>query len=48
VHGNLHRGKPMVARSARSPSSPAPSARRANTSYPLDLKRALGLDRVAA
>jgi hypothetical protein len=46
--GNLHRGKPMIARSARSPSSPAPSARRANTSYPLGLKRALGLDLVAA
>jgi hypothetical protein len=48
VYGNLHRGKPMIARSARSPSSPTPSARRANTSYPLGLKRALGLDRVAA
>jgi len=44
--GNLHRGKPMIARSARSPSST--SARHANASYPLDLKRALGLDRVAA
>jgi hypothetical protein len=44
--GNLHRGKPMIARSARSPSST--SARQANASYPLGLKRALGLDRVAA
>jgi hypothetical protein len=26
--GNPHRGKPMIARSALSPSSPAPSARR--------------------
>ena len=46
--GNLYRGKPMIARSARSPSSPTPSARHANASYPLGLKRALGLDRVAA
>jgi hypothetical protein len=44
--GNLYRGKPMIARSARSPASLAPSARHA--SYPLGLKRALGLDRVAA
>jgi hypothetical protein len=28
--------------------APMPSARRANTSYPLGLKRALGLDLVAA
>ena len=40
--GNLHRGKPMIARSARSPSSPALSARRANTSYPLGLNLGAG------